>query len=167
MKTTSSIALLFAVSASLVLPAFAQIGDPDEAPKADSRVRAALDRASLKYRVDSDGDFRLTFEVDDDRTHVVFINSNTEEYGDMEVREIWAVGATSETGFSAAKLEELLKKNGTYKIGAWHLTKNGQRAVFTVVVSARANSDTIDSMVRLVAKTADGLEKEWLGTDEF
>ena len=156
--------LLFSLFASSTI---AQIGDPDEQPKADSRVRKALEQASLKYTIDSDGDFKLSFSLNDDRTHLVFINSNTEVYDNMEVREIWACGAVSEDGFSRQKLESLLKMNQKYKMGSWSLTPDGERAIFTVVVSARANSDTIDSMVRLVAKTADNLEKEWLGNDEL
>ena len=151
----------------LAASAIAQVGDPDEEPKADSRVRTALDAADLKYKIDKDGDFKLQFTLDDDRTHLVFVNSNTETYGNMEVREIWAAGAVSKGGFSRQKLETLLKKNGQYKVGAWHLTQDGERAIFTVVVSARASSDTLNSMVRLVAKTADALEEEWLGNDDL
>ena len=169
MKTYSkccaaTVVLLLSLFAS---SAIAQIGEPDEQPKADPRVLEALEQASLKYTIDSDGDCKLSFALDDDRTHLVFINSNTEFYDKMEVREIWACGADSKDGFSRQQLEKLLKMNQQYKLGSWSLTPDGRRAIFTIVVSARANSDTIDSMVRLVSTIADGLEEEWLGTDDL
>ena len=59
---------------------------------ADLRVQSALDDAGLKYTIDDDGDFRLLFGQEDDRSQLVWINSNTEEYGNMELREVWGIG---------------------------------------------------------------------------
>ena len=146
--------------------AFAQIGD--DSPDSDIRVRRALESAELMFRVDSDGDFRLVFAEDDDRTQVVFINSQTSFYGSMEVREVWSCGYRPEEGsaISRARLEYLLQKNAGYKIGSWSLTSKGN-VVFTVVVSANASADALDDAARAVANAADALEREWDGGDDL
>lgn len=167
-KTFSRVLLVICAITLATEPLFAQLGNPEETPKSDPRVRAALNEASLKFTIDSDGDYRLRVSWNDEnRSQTVFINSNTETYGNMEVREIWTYGATSDEGFSRSKLEELLKDNGRKKIGAWRLSQDGHKAIFKVVVSARANADTIHSVFRFVASVADELEKDWMGNDEL
>ncbi len=87
------------------LPEDRTVGNPDP------RVEKALKKLGLKYEVDKDGDFKLVFSVEDDRTQVVFINSTTETLGKMEIREIWSPTAkfssTPPPALSLALLEKI------------------------------------------------------------
>ena len=160
----SLFAALFAVA-----PVLAQLGDEEEvAPKSDARVRAALNEAGLKFEVDSDGDYRVILKYESSgRSQLVFINSDTEKFENMEIREVWSIGAESKSGFTRPQLESLLKLNNGYKMGSWRLTSNGQRAIFCVTASARANAESLKAIADLVARATDELEREWLGTDDY
>ena len=54
--------------------------------------RAALDAKGISYTVDSDGDYKIVLGTNDDRTQLAFVRSSTNEYGNMEIREIWSFG---------------------------------------------------------------------------
>jgi hypothetical protein len=69
--------IVMAVLFGIAVPGFTpkarlQAGEPDQ------RVEKALKKLGLKYTVDKDGDFKLIFTTQGDRTQVVFINSGTE-----------------------------------------------------------------------------------------
>ncbi len=151
-------------------PAFAQLGDPDDEPQSDSRVRKALDDLDLNYEVDSDGDFRLIMSFDDDRSQLLWVNSNTETLGSMEIREVWsfAFKADEDEPISRKRLEYLLQQNAQLKMGAWQPSSNGRNVIFCATVSARASGDALRQAIRLVAISADELEKDWAnGTDDL
>jgi hypothetical protein len=81
--------VVMAVLFGIAVPGFTpkarlQAGEPDQ------RVEKALKKLGLKYTVDKDGDFKLIFTTEGDRTQVVFINSGTETLRKMEIREIWS-----------------------------------------------------------------------------
>jgi len=138
-------------------------------PKADARVLRALADAKLKYSVNKFGDCELLFSLDDDRTQVVFVNSETEHWGEMEIRSVWAFGYLSKTRLSQAKLERLLKQNGKLKSGAWHLS-DGETigAVFSVKVAADCDGNALRTVATGVAEQADEMEKLLTsGSDEY
>lgn len=167
MKSRLVLAAVFALFAASSVTAFAQIGDDE--PSADPRVRRALDQAELKYTIDDDGDYHLVFAQNDDRTQLVIIDSATSTYGSMEVREVWSTGyrADEDETIPRGRLESLLKKNASYKVGAWRLSPNGRNVIFAVIVSANANASALDDAARVAADTADELELEWSGDDEL
>jgi hypothetical protein len=68
-----------------VLSSSAQIGAKSNA---DPRLRKTLNSVALKYSEMKDGDFKLHFSVDDERTHLVFAESKTTTLGIIEVREV-------------------------------------------------------------------------------
>lgn len=157
--------LIFAITAYLTvsqgLPAaWPQIGAKKREVAIDPRVSAALDAASLKYRTDRDGDYILSFELDDDRDHVVFVPSSTEAWGVMEIREVFAFAYRSKTRLSQAKLEKMLKANAAMKSGAWQLVDGDQlSAIFSVKVAADCDGDALKTVVWGVARTADEMEQ--------
>lgn len=139
------------------------------APAGDDRVRKALEDIPLKYKVDSDGDFRVVVGFDDERDQLVFVNSDTVKYDEIEVRKVWSVAATSEDGFPRAKLLSLLEKNSSYKIGSWRIGKIGGKdaAIFYATIPADADGKYLNSIVALISIEADELEKEWSGDDGY
>lgn len=164
MKTQlATLALLAFASAA---PTHAQVGD---AQKHDTRIESLLDNAGLKYEIDSDGDFKLLFGLDDDRTHIVWINSNTERYGHLEIREIWAVGLHSSEQLHADLHRSLLERNNQYKLGSWKLQRisRGEGAIFYVQVAANLDRESLMSSIKIVAESADELEEELTGKDDL
>jgi hypothetical protein len=170
---------LIVILAIMLLPigakAFGQIGgrkQPAPAaaqPKADQRVVRALNEAKLKYSVNEFNDCELIFELDGDRTHLVHVDSQTEKWGEMEIRSVWAFGYISKARLSQSKLEKLLKANGQLKSGAWHLL-DGEKvaAVFSVKVAADCDGESLRTVVTGVAKQADKMETLLMsGQDDF
>ncbi len=145
------------------LPEDRTVGNPDP------RVEKALKKLGLKYEVDKDGDFKLVFSVEDDRTQVVFINSTTETLGKMEIREIWSPTAKFSSTPPPALSLALLEKNSTFKIGSYQYKKSGSTyyLVFSVHLSAEAPAEELGSIVAAVAKTADATEKEIMESDDY
>ncbi len=134
----------------------------------DDRVERILRAAELKYEIDGDGDFKLIDSFDDGRTHVVFINSNTSELGSFEIREIWAAGFHADD-ITPEQMRMLLSKNSTVKLGAWRISKMGEKTVAIFAVQIEANTDQKSMVLALhaVTSTADEMEKEVTGKDDL
>jgi hypothetical protein len=135
----------------------------------DQRVEKALKKLGLKYTVDKDGDFKLIFTTQGDRTQVVFINSGTETLRKMEIREIWSPAAKFSSTPPPALSQALLEKNGSFKIGSYAYKKAGDVyfLVFNVQISANASAEELLSVVIGVAETADATESDIMQTDDF
>jgi hypothetical protein len=144
---------------------------PPQASAADPRVMRALNEAGLKYEVDDDGDYRVVMSwSEDNRSHLVFVNSLTEIMGGTEIREVWAVAYMSgEPSISGKLALRLLEDNARYKLGAWETgsNANGVRVHFNAKIPADASPALLQEVIGAVSATADELEKELLGTDEL
>ncbi len=129
--------------------------------KGDPRVKRALDELRYKYTVNSSGDYELIFELDDDRTQKAFVNSNTETFCEVEIREVWSVGFIAD-GMPMSKLANfLLLDNGRVKIGSWRIAKlsGGKVAIiYGAQVSADADAETLRACLNIVSNKADELE---------
>jgi len=162
--------LLFAAIfiGALPLQAYSQLGSPPPVAS-DSRVKRALDEAGLKYTVDSDGDFKLIFDIENDRTQIVWVNSKTYKYGEFEIREVWSVAYASDSLFNSTVANRLLKDNEDRKLGAWQTKRlNGKyAAVFAAKVAASMSSDQLASAIRAVRSTADEIENELTSRDDW
>ena len=148
------------------------VGQESETPEHDARVKTLLDETDLKYEIDKDGDFKLLFEYDDGRSHIVFVNSGTESYQGMEIREVWAVGyVPPEDGDKVESkiCENLIRANATSKIGAWQVQKMGDKevAVFRAMIPAASDQQTLTDTLKLVGISADEKESELLKSDDL
>jgi hypothetical protein len=152
--------------ACLTVTLNAQIGAKKEH---DARVERLLEAIDLKYEIDSDGDFQLGNRFDNGRTQRLFVNSNTERYQNMEIREVWSVAYISEDAVSSTIMRNLLKDNGTKKLGSWKLiTNNGKEvAVFYAQIAADADRTAFLSALQIVSQAADEMEKQLTGKDDL
>ncbi|HFF6218866.1 TPA: hypothetical protein ACGCHS_004477, partial [Stenotrophomonas maltophilia] len=66
MKRTLLPALLLGLAAT---------GSAVAAPEADKSVARHLDKLGYTYEIDEDGDYRLVFDVEGDRTQMVYVRS--------------------------------------------------------------------------------------------
>lgn len=157
------------VAALALVPqlAAAQVGARTITP--DARVEKLLKEAELNYTIDEDGDFRLEFALDDDRSQLVWISSKTASYEVLEIRDVWSVAFRSKEPLSAELANKALRKNGEMILGAWQVKKWGEEYVLAYAAQVAANTDaaSLESAAEAVVVSADELEKELTGKDEF
>jgi hypothetical protein len=167
---TFAVSMLLCFSVSSVVNAAERATPAKPGPEGDPAVRQQLDKLKYQYEVDEEGDFRLTFAMDEDkggRSQLVFVRSPVETYGSHKVREIWSpayVSATDE--FPASVANRLLEATQESKLGAW--AKQGRYAVFVVKLAADAGTDALDDAVEAALRSAEDMEMELTpGKDEF
>ncbi len=146
--------------------AFGQVGAK---PMADQRVEKLLQAAELKYRIDEDGDFVLGNRIDEQRTQLAWILSRTSQLGTMEIRQIWSIAYRSAEPIPPKIAARLLEQNGQVKLGAWQIRKMGENyvAVFAAQIAADTDTKTLLLALHAVTTTADEMEKELTGKDDF
>jgi hypothetical protein len=163
-RTILAAALLFALAG----PALAAIAE--NPTPGDPRIAKALDALEILYEVDSDADYKILYEWEDDgRSQVAFINSATEKLDDLELREVWSVAYVSDKPLPVEIANRLLIDSYDKKLGAWQLLKSeGQHiAVYAVKVDANADAEFLQLALEAALTSADEMEKELLGSDEF
>ncbi|WPU54480.1 hypothetical protein SQW19_08805 [Stenotrophomonas acidaminiphila] len=138
----------------------ARAGEPDAA------VGRLLDSLEYKYEIDEDGDYRLVFDMDDDRTQLVFVRSTVETYGAHRVREIWSPAYKAPgPQLPALVANRLLEDANDSKLGGW--VKQGDMAMFVVKIDANAKADVLSDAIDAAIKSADAMELELTAKDEY
>ncbi|MGB5102350.1 MAG: YbjN domain-containing protein [Steroidobacteraceae bacterium] len=147
--------------------AAAQVGARIITP--DARVEKLLKEAGLNYTIDEDGDYRLEFALDDDRSQLVWISSRTASYEVLEIRDVWSVAYRSKDPLSVEVANQVLRKNGEMILGAWQIKTWDDEYVLAYAAQVSANTDaaSLESAAEAVVVSADELEKELTGKDEF
>jgi len=166
MKITTLILLNGILGVLLSMHAFGQLGAKGSH---DVRMEKLLDDIGLKYQIDDDGDFKLMNQFDNGRSHVIFINSSTEKYNKLEIREIWSVAYVSGNTLSPATMRDLLTDNGTKKLGSWKIAKmsGNEAAVFYAQIAADCDQATLLSALQIVSQAADEMEAKLTQKDDL
>ena len=154
MKRIAALALLLLVAGTAVA------AEPDKA------LGRQLDKLGFNFEIDEDGDYRMVFDLDDDRTQLVYLRSAVEEFGSHAVREVWSPGynATSDA-FPTAVANRLLEDSQDAKLGGW--VKQERTAMFVVKVDAKATTEQLNDAIDAATRTADAMELELTGKDEL
>jgi len=126
-----------------------------------------VNEAKLKFTVDNEGDFRLLFDVGDDRSQLVWILSRTNRLEALEIREVWSIGYQSERPLSADIANRLLEQNAKVKLGSWQLRRMGDKytAVFSAQIAAETDRATLLAAIRAVTTIADRMELDLTNKD--
>jgi hypothetical protein len=134
----------------------------------DARVVAALKTAGLAYALD-DGDFRLTFTLADGRTQHAWVASKTAKISKLEFRDVWSVAYRGQGQLPANLATRLLTENVRMVMGAWQVnqSKDEYLLVFSYPVAADADAETLQEVIEAVTLSADRMEKELTGKDDF
>lgn len=137
------------------------------AQEADKKIQKQLDQRKVRYEVDADGDFKVTYELADGRTQLAFVRSTTFEYGELRIREILSIGYRAVGAqFPADVANRMLEHNNQAKLGAW--AKQDNLAIFTTKIPADADADELIDALEVTVNLADELEKTFTGEqDEF
>ena len=160
----------FAIAAAtLMAAASVAAAAADPAPSgADPRVQAALKAAGLGYSLD-EGDFRLEYDVDKDRSQRVWVASDTVRIDQLEIRDVWSVAARGKGEVPADLARMLLKENVRMILGAWQVNQSEDEylVVFLAPVAAAADAAILQEVIEVVMFSADRIEKQLSDQDAF
>jgi len=141
----------------------------EEAHPLDPRIATALQELGICYDSDSEGNFYMLVEFDDNRFQQVCIRSRTQEFLGVEMREIFSVALVSPGILDARTSNFLLRENLQKNLGAWAILhgSESQTAIYTAKVSSSLPSRMLSEILAYLAETADGVEQRLSGLDEF
>ena len=158
------LALLLAIMAIGTTGAFAD-------GKADPRVRDSLDYLDIEYSINSSGNYKViyTMEDDEDRSHMVFVVSETETYSSVEIREVWSVAAVLDEYPDDDIIRSMMEANSTNKLGAWAIEEDDGEVwiLYTAKFQVDLEPDELEDIMYFVAEICDEMELELVGTDEY
>lgn len=130
---------------------------------ADASVKTRLDARGVKYDVDADGDYKVTYSYkDENRTQLVFVSGGTESVGGFKVREVFAPAAKD--GITGPKAIELMADSRSNKLGSWEL--QGDVLYFVIKLPDSVNASELESAMDIAAQTADNKEIELSGDED-
>ncbi|MCD4829898.1 MAG: hypothetical protein K8R90_10760 [Candidatus Cloacimonetes bacterium] len=137
--------------------------------RGDARVPKLLDQIGVDYELDDDGDYQLYYAWNDGRSQLIWIRGVTEDFHGMEVREVFSYAYDSDGPMPANVARHLLSSNAGYKIGAWELRVTGDTnyGIFVARIGTDMNASSLEHVLDAVSVTADEMEKELLGTDDW
>jgi len=140
--------------------ALATIAPAASAPREPSRnLQKLLDKARLKYQVDDDGDFKITYDLGGGRTQLAYVRSAASEYGSLQLREILSIGyAAKEAEVPADVARRALAASADTKLGAWSL--RGRLLIYVSKVPASADARELADAIEFTATVADRFEQE-------
>lgn len=129
----------------------------------DASVKRRLDDRGVKYQVDADGDFKITYNYKSEgRTQLVFVSGATQAVGGFLVREIFSpAGRVEQDEINGARALELLKESSNNKLGSWEI--RGDALYFVIKVPDSINGGELESAMDIAGETADDMEKELSG----
>lgn len=140
----------------------------ESAKAPDARVEANLKAASLAYTLDG-GDFRLNFDLPNGRSQLVWVASGTATLDQLEIRDVWSVAYRAKGALPYEMSLRLLMENARMILGAWQVNQGTDEylVVFSAPIVATADAATLQEVIEVVTLSADRIEKELTGKDEF
>lgn len=143
-------------------------GHAAEAP--DPRLEKQLTAAGFEFELDADNDYHVSVEVGGDRTQTVFLISETNSLGALEIRELWSVSyAYGDGPIPAAVMDRLARASRDLVLGAWEVEahEDQRAAVLVFKIPAEVSAEILKDCVTVIANHADELEAELSEVDEF
>jgi hypothetical protein len=146
----------------------AQITGKEKAvPALDTRVMNKLGQVNLDFTLTEFNGYRVPFQLRSGRQQVAIVDSITEKYLSIEVRQVWSVALSTEKPLAPGLLQRLLLSNT--KFGGWRLSLyQGKYTLFFVTfVAAECDAETLRDAMDIVIVVADELEKELTKKDMY
>jgi len=143
---------------------------PMQSKDGDPRIASVLDAEGINYDIDADGDFHIVFDLPEERSHAVFISSDTYEHCGEEMRAVYAVALKSVGPFDARTTNRLLDMNSKVLTGAWSVVRDANDnhlAIFGARISADRSGKALLHVVQAVVETADYVEERLSGRDDY
>ena len=152
----------------MAVAAIASAEDATTPASGDPRVAAALKAAGLGYSLD-EGDFRLEYDVEEERSQRVWVASDTARIDQLEIRDVWSVAARGKGEVPAELARKLLAENVRMILGAWQVNQSRDEylVVYSAQVDAAADAATLQKVIEVVMFSADRIEKQLGDQDAF
>jgi hypothetical protein len=133
----------------------------------DAAIKAQLDSLGVKYDLDGDGDYKVTFDLGENRSQVVWIRSATDHYGSLKVREVWSPGYKLSGAELPVKVaNRLLEHAHGLILGGW--TRQKQYAMLVVKIPVSSTPQQLRDAAEFAAGAADEIEQEFTpGKDDL
>ncbi len=140
--------------------------DADKAKVGNPEIEKLLNEEGIKFRYTEDGEYRMLFEMDGDRSQLVFIDPAIYTLGDYKTFNVYSVAYRGRVTKSMAM--ELLRP--WYKVGYWRIQKVKDTAdtflvAFYAQVPSTISAKDLRSCIQKVAREADALESDWTDVD--
>ena len=132
-------------------------------PVVDESVRARLDDRGLKYTIDADGDFKLTYAYkNESRSQLVFVRGKSETVKGLVIREIFSPAARlGKDGIGSEQALLLLNHSQRNKLGSWEVQLDA--LYFVIKLPDTLSAEQLESVIDIAAETADNMEKQISG----
>jgi hypothetical protein len=145
-----------AMTVAISLPALAS----------DASVKTRLESRGIKYVIDGDGDFKVTYNYSkEERTQLVFVSGKTETVGGFQVREVFSPAARiGKDGIDGKKAIELLENSRKYKLGGWEI--GGDVLYFVIKLPDSVDAAALESAMDIAAEVADDMEIKLTGSKD-
>lgn len=129
----------------------------------DASVARRLNDRGMKFEVDKDGDYKVTYNYKKEgRTQLVFVSGNTQSVGGFVVREIFSPAARVEKdSIDGTRALDLLRESSKNKLGSWEI--RGDVLYFVIKVSDSMNAAELESAMDIASETADDMEIKFSG----
>lgn len=153
---------------SLQTPAFAKENPSDDSGITgtityDKRLKMQLDDIEFRYKIAEDGSFILIFELENERTQLVIIPSETLNFAETELRMIRSpvFQINEKNSLPNEILFSLLEKNSSYKLGEWEILSDGPPYLlgYRITIPVDFKQESLRGAILVVAQTADEMEK--------
>jgi len=134
---------------------------------AENSVKDRLDEIGVKYEVDKDGDYKITYSYKkENRTQLVYVSGKTETVNGLVIREIFAPAAgVAEDKIDGKQALELLSDSNKKKMGSWEIS--GNMLIFNVKIPDDIDAKSLETVLDLAAEIADDMELKLTGKDDL
>lgn len=139
---------------------------PASASAEDASVKRRLDDRGVKFTVDDDGDFKVTYNYGKEkRTQLVFVSGSALSAGGFQIREIFSPAArVKQDRIDGAKALELMSESNNNKLGSWEI--KGNILYFVIKLPDSMDGGQLESAMDIAAQTADDMEIKISGTND-
>ncbi|KAF1709802.1 hypothetical protein CSC70_08880 [Pseudoxanthomonas kalamensis DSM 18571] len=129
----------------------------------DASVEARLDARGVKYVLDEDGDYKVTYSYSSEgRTQLVFVSGGTESVDGFAIREVFSPAArVADDGIDGARALALLAESRASKLGSWEI--GGDILYFVIKLPDGVSAVELEQAMDIAAQTADDMEIELSG----
>ncbi len=152
---------------SVAILIFASVLSFSTAAAEDASVKQRLESNGIKYEVDADGDFKITYSYKkENRTQLIFVSGKTERVNNLVIREVFSPAAkVKANGIDGAKALELLVESRKNKLGSWEI--DGDVLYLVIKLPDSISALELEAAMDIAAETADDMELELTGKDEL
>jgi hypothetical protein len=162
MKLSSQF-IVFALGLGAVLGIQVTTIGAAQANTPDLTVKAALEKAGLKYTVLDNGNFKVIMQYANGRRQTIIINSAVDQVTTSSIRRVYSFPVNAR--LDDRTMDYAFRNSETSTIGGWEVNSNSD-LVLVAKVNANLSGTELRGVIEDVGVGADALEREMGLADE-